>query len=230
MKNRVIAMLLCLLCMTALAACGKAPQVSEASATETAQTFGNAPVESPEMAQTVPEEDSTGWRVSAKAEDSAVNQSVMAAILCAQDGLTYDPEDPVYFWRAVGYLITLRSMDETFTSSGTDGTHLTAENLPIFTQAMFADYSGEVPSVTEEDPLVSRTEDGGYLIHGPEVSLEMALGEITPTQDGGYTAQAELKNQGENQGVYQVSLVDYTGPEAGKALFRYSLTGVTKLS
>lgn len=111
-----------------------------------------------------------------QAEDSAVNQSVMAAILCAQDGLTYDPEDPVYFWRAVGYLITLRSMDETFTSSGTDGTHLTAENLPIFVQAMFANYSGEVPSVTEEDPLVSRTEDGGYLIHGPEVSLEMALG------------------------------------------------------
>ena len=138
MKNRVIAMLLCLLCMTELAACGKTPQVSEASATETAQTFGNAPVESPEMAQTVPEEDSTGWRVSAEAEDSAVNQAVMAAILCAQDGLTYDPEDPVYFWRAVGYLITLRSMDETFTSSGTDGTHLTAENLPIFVQAMFA--------------------------------------------------------------------------------------------
>ena len=153
MKNRVIAMLLCLLCMMALAACGKTPQVSEVPATETAQTFGNAPVESPEMAQTVPEEDSTGWRVSAEAEDSAVNQSVMAAILCAQDGLTYDPEDPVYFWRAVGYLITLRSMDETFTSSGTDGTHLTAENLPIFVQAMFANYSGEVPSVTEEDPL-----------------------------------------------------------------------------
>lgn len=229
MKNRVIAMLLCLSCMLALAACGKEAQVSEMSASETPQTFGNAPVESPEMAQTVPEEDSSG-QVSAQAEDSAVNQTVMAAILCAQDGLTYDPEDPVYFWRAVGYLVTLRSMDETFTSSGTDGTHLTAENLPIFVQAMFGDYSGEVPSVTEEDPLVSRTEDGDYLIHGPDVSLEMALGEITSNQDGGYTAQAELKNQGENQGVYQVTLVDYTGPEAGKELFRYSLAGITKLS
>lgn len=230
MKNRVIAMLLCLSCMMALAACGKEPQVSEASATETPQTFGNAPVESPEMAQTVPEEDSSGWRVTPQAEDSAVNQAVMAAILCAQDGLTYDPEDPVYFWRAVGYLVTLRSMDETFTSSGTDGTHLTAENLPIFVQAMFGEYAGDIPSVTEEDPLVSRTEDGNYLIHGPRsISLELSLGEITPVQEG-YTVQAELKNQGENQGVYQVSLVDYTGPEAGKELFRYSLTGITKLS
>ena len=230
MENRVIAMLLCLSCMMALAACGKEPQVSEASATETPQTFGNAPVESPEMAQTVPEEDSSGWRVTPQAEDSAVNQAVMAAILCAQDGLTYDPEDPVYFWRAVGYLVTLRSMDETFTSSGTDGTHLTAENLPIFVQAMFGDYAGDIPSVTEEDPLVSRTEDGNYLIHGPSsISLELSLGEITPAQEG-YTAQAELKNDGENQGVYQVTLVDYTGPEAGQALFRYSLTGITKLS
>ena len=230
MKNRAIAMLLCLSCMMALSACGEEAQVSEMSASETPQTFGNAPVESPEMAQTVPEEDSSGWRVTAKAEYSAVNQSVMAAILCAQDGLTYDPEDPVYFWRAVGYLITLRSMDETFTSSEMDGTRVTSENLPIFVQAMFGGYAGDIPSVTEEDPLVSRTEDGGYLIHGPNVSLEMALGEITPNQNGGYTAQAELKNQGENQGVYQVTLVDYTGPEAGKELFHYSLTGVTRLS
>ena len=230
MKNRAIAMLLCISCMMALAACGKEAQVSEMSDSETPQTFGNAPVESPEMAQTVQEEDSSGWRVTAKAEYSAVNQSVMAAILCAQDGLTYDPEDPVYFWRAVGYLITLRSMDETFTSSEMDGTRVTSENLPIFVQAMFGGYAGDIPSVTEEDPLVSRTEDGGYLIHGPNVSLEMALGEITPNQNGGYTAQAELKNQGENQGVYQVTLVDYTGPEAGKELFRYSLTGITKLS
>ena len=123
MKNRVIAMLLCLSCMLALAACGETPQVSEASASETPQTFGNAPVESPEMAQTVPEEDSSG-QVSAQAEDSAVNQAVMAAILCAQDGLTYDPDDPVYFWRAVGYLITLWSMDETVTSSEIGRAHV----------------------------------------------------------------------------------------------------------
>ncbi len=222
-------MLLLLSCMLALVACGKAPKASEASPTETVQAFGNAPVESPERAKTVPEEDSSGWRVAAQSEYSDVNQSVMAAILCAQDGLIYDPVDPVYFWRAVGYLVTLRSMDESFTSSKTNGTHVTAENLTIFVQAMFANYSGEVPSVTEEDPLVSRTEGGDYFIHGPDVSLEMALGEITHDQNGGYTAQAELKNQGENQGVYQVTLVDYTGSEAGKELFQYSLTGITKL-
>ncbi len=230
MKKRVIAILLGLSCMLALAACGKEAPASESVPSETAQAFGNAPVESPQMAQTVPEADSSGWRVTPQGEESAVNQSVMAAILCDQDGLTYDPEDPVYFWRAVGYLVTLRSMDETFSSSTTEGTLVTQENLDVFIQAMFADFSGEIPSVTEEDPLVSRTEDGGYLIHGPEVSLELSLGEITPSPDGGYTAQAELKNDGENQGVYQVTMVDYTGPEAGKDLFRYSLTGVTKLS
>ena len=230
MKKRVIAIVICLSCMAGLSACGQEPQVSEVSAQETVQAFGNAPVESPQMAQTVPEEDSTGWRVPPNAEESAVSQSVMAAILCAQDGLTYDPEDPVYFWRAVGYLITLRSMDETFTSSEMDGTRVTSENLPIFVQAMFGDYAGDIPSVTEEDPLVSRTEDGDYLIHGPDsISLELSLGEITPAQEG-YTAQAELKNGGENQGVFQITLVDYTGPETGKELFRYSLTGVTRLS
>ena len=230
MKKRVIAILICLSCVAGLSACGKEPQVSENSAPEAVQNFGNAPVESPKMAQTVPEEDSTGWRVTPQAEYSAVNQAVMAAILCSQDGLTYDPEDPVYFWRAVGYLITLRSMDETFTSSEMDGTRVTAENLPIFVQAMFGDYAGDIPSVTEEDPLVSRSEDGSYLIHGPSsISLELSLGEITPAQEG-YTAQAELKNDGENQGVFQITMVDYTGPEAGKELFHYSLTGVTRLS
>ena len=230
MKKRAIAILLCLSCMAGLSACGNENPVSEASSAETSQPFGNAPVESPEMAQTVPEEDSSGWQVTPQPEESAVSQSVMAAILCSQDGLTYDPEDPVYFWRAVGYLITLRSMDETFTSSEMDGTRVTSENLPIFVQAMFGNYAGEIPSVTEEDPLVSRTEDGDYLIHGPgSISLELSLGEIAPAQDG-YTAQAELKNDGENQGVFQVTMVDYTGPEAGKDLFRYSLTGVTKLS
>ena len=230
MIKRVIAIVICLSCMAGLSACGQKPQVSEAPVSEPPQAFGNAPVESPQMAQTVPEEDSTGWRVTPHAEESAVSQSVMAAILCAQDGLTYDPEDPVYFWRAVGYLITLRSMDETFTSSEMDGTRVTPENLPIFVQAMFGNYIGDIPSVTEEDPLVSRTEDGDYLIHGPDsISLELSLGEITPAQEG-YTAQAELKNDGENQGVFQITLVDYTGPEAGKELFRYSLTGVTRLS
>lgn len=60
----------------------------------TPQTFGNTAVESPDIAQTVPEEDSSGSRVTPAAEESAVTQSVMAAILCDQYGLTYDPEDP----------------------------------------------------------------------------------------------------------------------------------------
>ncbi len=227
MNKRVIATLIFLSCMLSLTACGKETQISEVSAAETVQTFGNAPVESPQMAQTVPEEDSAGGQVTPQVEYSAVNQSVMAAILCAQDGLTYDPEDPVYFWRAVGYLITLRSMDET---SGTEGTLVTQENLPIFIQAMFGNYAGDIPSVTEEDPLVSRTEDGDYLIHGPSsISIELSLGEITTAQEG-YTAQAEVKSEGENQGVFQINLVDYTGPETGKELFSYSLTGVTRLS
>ena len=68
MKKRVIAILICLSCIAGLSACGKEPQVSENSAPEAVQTFGNAPVESPRMAQTVPEEDSTGWRVTPQAE------------------------------------------------------------------------------------------------------------------------------------------------------------------
>lgn len=227
MIKRVIAVVICLSCMAGLSACGNEPQVSEASVSETPQTFGNVPVESPQMAQTMPEENSAGGRAASQAEESAVSQSVMAAILCAQDGLTYDPEDPVYFWRAVGYLITLRSVDEAFTTSRSEGTLVTSENLPIFVQAMFGDYAGDIPSVTEEDPLVSRTDDGDYLIHGPgSISLELSLGEITPAPEG-YIAQAELKNDGE---TFQITLIDYTGPEAGKELFHYSLTGVTRLS
>lgn len=221
MKKRVIASLICLSCIAGLAACGNEPQVSVDSAPETAQPFGNAPVESPKLAQTVPEEDSSGWQVTPQAEYSAVNQSVTAAILCAQDGLTYDPEDPVYFWRAVGYLISICAQDDSVT--------VPPEEVTLAAQAMFANYSGEIPSVTEEDPLVTRTEDGDYFIHAPSLSLDLSLGEITPTQDG-YTVQAELKNDGENQGVFQITLMDYTGPEAGKELFQYSLTGVTRLS
>lgn len=230
MKNKAIAILLCLSCILALSGCGKEAAVSEPSASETPQTFGNTAVESPDTAQTVPEADSTGSRVTPAAEESAVSQSVMAAILCDQDGLTYDPEDPVYFWRAVGYLVSMRALDTSLTGSTDGAVSVTPEKLDVFVQAMFGGYSGEVPAVTEEDPLVSMADNGDYLIHAPEMNLTLNLGEITPAQDGGYTAQAELISDGENQGVYQVSLTDYTGPENGKSLFQYSLTGITKLS
>lgn len=221
MKKRVVAILLCLSCMAGLTACGEDKTVSERGASEIAQTFGNAPVESPNMAQTVPEEDSAGGQVAPQPEEDAVSSAVTAAILCSRDGLTYDPEDPVYFWRAVGYLISICAQDDSVT--------VPPEEVTLAAQAMFANYSGEIPSVTEEDPLVTRTEDGDYFIHAPSLSLDLSLGEIIPTQDG-YTVRAELKNGGTAQDVFQINMVDYTGPETGTQLFRYSLTGVTKLS
>lgn len=236
MRSRVIAILLCISCICTMTGCGSraVSESVEASASAPA-AFGNAPAVSPELAaqtQKPVEENDTDSAAEPEGEgqEDALHQQLAAAILCQQDGLNYDPEEPVYFWRAVGYLVGMTAPGALAEETEQLGVYrVTKENIRAFVQAMFADFSGEIPSVTEEDPVVSMGENGDYLIHAPAATITLTTLEVTPTADGAIVL-TEAGRDGMLAGTYEIELRDYTGPASGKTEFRYSIAGVEKQS
>jgi hypothetical protein len=90
----------------------------------------------------------------------------------------------MYFWRAMGYFIG--GIGESDVISYTDGAYTVSESdIPQLAQVLFGDFDGTVPSVTEEDPLVSLGEDGTYVIHLPDLEdLGLTLSEPVSQEDG----------------------------------------------
>jgi hypothetical protein len=111
--------------------------------------------------------------------------AILAAVRCEYgENLPYDPTDPMYFWRAMGYFIG--SIGESSVITYEDGAYTVSEaNIPQLAQVLFGDFDGTIPSVTEEDPLVSLGEDGTYVIHLPDLEdLGLTLSEPVPQEDG----------------------------------------------
>lgn len=236
MRSQVIAILLCISCICTMTGCGSRAVSESVEASASVQAaFGNAPAVSPELAaqtQKPMEENNTDSAVAPDGEgrEDDLHQQLAAAILCQQDGLNYDPEEPVYFWRAVGYLAGMTAPSALAEKTEQSGVYrVTKENMQAFVQAMFADFAGEIPSVTEEDPVVSMGENGDYLIHAPTATVTLTTLEVTPTADGAIVL-AEAGRDGILAGRYEIKLKDYTGPTAGKTEFQYSIAGVKKQS
>lgn len=232
MKQRIASIILCISCLTALTACGDKPASSAPEVSQEPETFGVTELPADTQAETpVVTEQPNAETAQAGQEapetdngNGALDQQLAAAILCQQDGLSYDPEDPVYFWRAVGYLAGMTTQDGPGQATEDQGVYeISTEDIQVYIQAMFGGFSGEIPSVTEEDPLVSMADNGDYLIHMPQTTV--TLTNLTVT-DG--SVQAEAAQNGQSAGTYEMTLTDYTGPQSGQGLFRYSLTGVTK--
>lgn len=231
MRSQVIAILLCISCICTMTGCGsRAVSESVEASASPQEAFGNAPVASPELAaQTAQTEMGAAEESEAmpeEREDGAFHQQLAAVILCRQDGLKYDPEDPVYFWRAVGYLVGMTAPNEFTEETEQSGVYrVTQENIQVFVQAIFADFSGQIPSVTEEDPVVSMGENGDYLFHMPAVAVSLTSVELMSGADGD-TVRVEAGIDGKPAGTYEIALEDYTGPEIGMRRFSHSIAGV----
>lgn len=228
MKRRIVSILLCIACLGALTACGGKTESSVPEVSQEPETFGvtelPAATQSPVGTAQPQDEATAGNQPAPSQEADALNQQLAAAVLCQADGLSYDPEDPVYFWRAVGYLAGATAQEGPGQGTGTPGVYqISQEDIQMYIQAMFGGYSGEIPSVTEEDPVVSMAENGDYLIHAPQTAVTLTALTVTDGQ-----AQLEAAENGQVIGSFTAALTEYTGPESGKSLFRYSLTGITK--
>ncbi|MDD6024794.1 MAG: hypothetical protein PUC06_11275 [Oscillospiraceae bacterium] len=150
-------------------------------------------------------------------------QALFAVAYCDQvDQLSYDAQDPLYFWRAVGYLAGIVAEDMGLPIN--DGfVTLTEENVLLLGHALFADCSGEFPAVTEEDPLVSRGENNTYMIHIFDVSdltADFAYGEDGSSCSISMTLRGQPVAE-----TLTITTVPFTGADAGAAWFPRSISG-----
>lgn len=219
------------LCLTA---CGGGDSTS--SPAETPAAFGASALEDAprELADTVPASEAPGQNAPAgsvleaqSADPIDMTEQAVACALAAEllDGFTYDPGDSGYFWRALGYLIGL----------GGDPAHpvrdgrvtLPEQALAPYVTALFGPYTGQYPSLGEENPLVSQ-EGGMYTVTAsalPDHSLTMT--EPEPQGDGTYRCHAEFSGDS-GAGSYTVTLTDAPQGSGGSSRFPYCITGISE--
>lgn len=134
----------------------------------------------------------------------------------------------MYLWRCVGYLAGQIGFDGELVTGEQDAGKLSAESVLCLAYAVDGNFSGQLPEVTEEDPLISTADDGSYLINMLEqgnLTLEMTENRLSMTGDS-CTEEAQLLRDGESLGTYEVTLVRYTGTST-PGYFSYSIQSIS---
>lgn len=218
-----------------LAACGDTAD-SSAPAAQTPEAFGasNLSAAPREMADTVtpsgePAENAQAGSVmegqSADAVDlmdQAIECAVAAEFL---DGFTYDPGDPVYFWRALGYLVGLGGNPDYPVRDGR--VEIPKSAVKPYVTALFGAYTDQYPSMGEENPLVSENgEMYTVTAYGP-FGHSFTVSELELQGGGSYRCHAEI-SEGGRTGRYAVTLEDFPGNSGEQALFPYCITGISE--
>ena len=220
-----------ILCLTA---CGETTD-SAAPAAQTPETFGASNLENArEMADTIemgqkPAPDNQAGSVS-ESQSSQTADLMAQAVECALaakflDGFVYDPGDPVYFWRALGYLVGLGG-NPAYPVRDSRVQIPTNEIRPYVT-ALFGEYTAQYPSLGEENPLVSE-EGGMYTVtaSGP-FGHSFTMTDPEPQGDGTYRCRAEI-SEGGRTGKYTVTLQDYPAKAGEEPLFPYCITDISE--
>lgn len=215
-----------------LTACGDA-QSSLAPAENTPEAFGASHLEDTplEMADTVEASQAPAQNVQTgsvtegqSSETVSLMEQAVECALAAEflDGFTYDPGDPVYFWRALGYLVGMGGNPDYPVRDGQ--VKIPTDAVKPYVTALFGDYTAQYPSLGEENPLVS--EEGGMYTVTASGPLEhsFSMTEPEPRGDGTYRCRAEMSGGGRTV-IYTVTLKDYP---AENALFPYCITGISE--
>lgn len=251
MRYKFLTLLLGLSLLLELTACGRDNTASGTSVQVSAEpeTFGAESLEDKpaQMAQTtaLPEgsQDSAAVPVpsASAAEPQAVQEAaaqdltelaITSVVYCEYlDRLPYS-SDPVFFWRSLGYLIDAVGDRSPLLTVEGEQTHLDSRDIEQFVDAIFADYTGDYPSVTEENPFFSfelGLESDLYTVQVPEISgIEITMTQPEDQGNGTFVVQAQVLEDGQAQQEYTVTMVTsvYDGDQA--QLFPYSITGVTE--
>ena len=234
MKHRFFIFLLCLLLIIGLTCCGEKESVAEPSVSSAVpEAFGAASIRDIplEEAQTtaLPASDTISAEPPQTLPDYT-EATVTAAIICdAMDMLPYTQGDDQYLWRAVGYLAGQIGFDEALITREGELGKVSSETAAALAYAVDSSFSGQLPAVTEEDPLISKSEDGGYLINmldQGQLTLEMTQDRLNASTET-FTEEAELFLDNVSLGKYQVELRNYTGPMGG--FFGYSIVSLSPI-
>lgn len=221
MKYKLIPLLLAALL---LAGCTKPADTPASTVAEEPQTFGVSNLDAaPEpMAGVTTQPDSTEDSTSAEEVPfvpPTPDERVLLSALVAEyeAGLSYDPADPLYFWRAVSLL-----MGQVGTVDDGHVRMTEAELAPLVT-ALFGDQAKPYPSLGEENPWVTETfEDGGSVytavVPGP-LDYTLSQSGLEPREDGTYLGQVELLAGRQYLASYSVTLRDFPESEGDSQEF-----------
>lgn len=234
MKIKLFSLLLILLLLTA---CGQEPVSLPSEAPQEEMTFGQAVDTPTQAAQTTtmpsapeeaPEEAPQGAPLapveSEEVEYSPLHAQLSALILMKEsDALSYQPEDPIATLRSLGYLVGLmQGEDDRIQVSGTAGT-ITPAMAEEYVKALFDDFSGALPAVTEEDPLVKKQGQNLEinLVELGELSLD--CGSVIEEADGTMTVTATLTQDGRSLPGYTFTLT-----LSESSVFRYNVCSMER--
>lgn len=198
--------------------------------------LGSAPVEEAETTSLPAQEES--MTVSTAEEETPqildyTEQAVTGVLISmGLDHLEYSNTDDQFLWRAVGYLAGQIGVEQQLMTQEGEMGKITPETAKILAYGVNGNFSGELPVVTEEDPLIAKMEDGNYLVNLlNQAGLELVMTENRfSTEEDLVTESAELLQNGESLGTYEVTLTKYQGGQEGQQYFSYSVVGVTALS
>lgn len=221
-----------ILCLTA---CGEVSD-SPAPAAGTPEAFGTSHLEDAprELADTVQPSGSPAQNTQtgsvAESQSSETVSLMEQAVECAVaaeflDGFSYDPGDPVYFWRALGYLVGLGGNPDYPIRDGR--VQIPANAIKPYVIALFGTYTAQYPSLGEENPLVSE-EGGVYTVtaSGP-FGHSFTMTDPESQGDGTYRCHADISEGGRTVS-YTVTLKDYPSKTGETPLFPYCITGISE--
>lgn len=220
MKYKFFPLLLLLLLLCACTA----PAGSGTSSMEEPQTFGASNLgAAPEpMAGVTTQPDSTEDPDPAEEEPDTPptpDECVLLSALVAEyeAGLSYDPADPLYFWRAVSLLMGQVGTVE-------DGqVRMTQSELAPLVTALFGSQPEPYPSLGEENPWVTETFEDGQSVYTATVTgpLDYTLSQsgLEPREDGTYLGQTDLMSGRQYLATYSITLRDFPAEEDPAQLF-----------
>lgn len=215
MKYKLISLFLAALLLTA---CTGPDMASAPSVSDETQTFGVSYLDAapePMLGVTTPPDSNLDSQMEEPFPDAPLtsDERVLLSALVAdyEAGLSYDPTDPLYFWRAVSLL-----MGQCGTVSDGQVSMTEAELAPLVT-ALFGPEVSQYPSMGEENPWVTETfENGGSLytatVTGP-LDYTLSQAGLVPQEDGSYLGEAELLAGRQLLGSYTLTLRDFPQDE-----------------
>lgn len=219
--KRFFSILLVLTFIFGLTACGTT--ASDASGgtlspdSQTNESWGVSVTEVQTETTTAPEILNTVTNVTDEAEElseeqkSELSQLLMALVMCDfADGMQYEPQNGLFFWRAMNYYAASVCYDMDALSEDMCWAVFSEDQVKSFAKRLFAE-SDVIPALPDIG-MIEKWEDGTYAFTlGNYGDVQLELGEMKTASNGRYLMEVTLKSQEENLGVWSFEFVQLEG-------------------
>lgn len=217
--KRIFSILLVLILIFGMSACGTtgSDAAGAAAASEAEEPWGMNVSEVQTQTTTAPQIVDTATNVTDEAEElseeqkSELSQLLMALVMCDfADGMQYDPQDSMFFWRAMNYYAASVCYDMDALSEDMCWAVFTEEQVNSFAKRLFAE-SDVIPPLPDIG-MIEKWEDGTYAFTlGNYGDVQLELGEMKTATNGRWLMEVTLKSQEESLGVWSFEFVQSEG-------------------